>query len=43
MEEWNSNLAYNGGSKVTYKGTNYQAKWWTRGEEPGKSPVWEKN
>ncbi|WP_217559010.1 lytic polysaccharide monooxygenase [Paenibacillus sp. GbtcB18] len=38
---WNASTAYTGGSKVTYNGVNYEAKWWTQGETPGSnSSVW---
>ncbi|MCZ8523899.1 lytic polysaccharide monooxygenase [Paenibacillus mucilaginosus] len=38
---WNASTAYVGGSKVTYNGVNYEAKWWTQGETPGSgSDVW---
>ncbi len=36
--------AYNaakGGDRVMYEGHIYQAKWWTRGNTPGSSDVWE--
>ncbi len=32
--------AYNGGAQVSYKGINYQAKWWTNGV-PGVDNTWE--
>lgn len=32
---WVSAVAYTGGQRVTHKGINYEAKWWSRGEEPG--------
>ncbi|WP_082238886.1 glycosyl hydrolase family 18 protein [Niameybacter massiliensis] len=33
---------YYGGEIVIYKGQEYKAKWWTQGEAPGTSEVWEK-
>ncbi|WP_424577993.1 carbohydrate-binding protein [Bacillus cereus] len=27
---------------MQYQGTTYKAKWWTQGEIPGESQVWEK-
>ncbi|MEH7150950.1 carbohydrate-binding protein, partial [Bacillus thuringiensis] len=39
---WNSEKTYNGGAKVTYKDVTYQAKWWTKGDMPGRSDVWER-
>lgn len=32
---------YNSGDTVIYDGVEYTAKWWTQGEIPGKSAVWE--
>ncbi|MBR3646427.1 MAG: hypothetical protein IKN54_08405, partial [Lachnospiraceae bacterium] len=40
--EWNSSTAYNGGAEVTYNGVTYRARWWTQGERPDSSSVWEK-
>ncbi|WP_426446278.1 lytic polysaccharide monooxygenase [Paenibacillus sp. S-38] len=38
---WNASTAYVGGSKVTYNGVNYEARWWTQGEIPSAaSSVW---
>lgn len=31
---WDSDTPYRGGDIVYYNGRNYQAKWWTQGEEP---------
>ncbi|WP_188006740.1 Chitin-binding protein [Sporosarcina sp. ANT_H38] len=39
--EWNTSKVYLGGHKVEYNGNHYQAKWWTQGEKPGSSAVWE--
>ncbi len=33
---WNVNYIYTKGSVVTYKGHTYEAKWWTRGDNPSK-------
>ncbi|MGF1919518.1 M60 family metallopeptidase [Enterococcus faecalis] len=38
--EWNSNDIYIGGNRVRYNGKIYEAKWWTRGESPKDSDVW---
>ena len=38
---WDKNAVYLGGDTVTYQGKKYRAKWWTQGETPGKSEVWE--
>lgn len=32
--EWNAGKAYVAGNKVTRNGINYQAKWWTLGNDP---------
>ena len=32
---WNSTTAYVGGSKVTFNGSLWQAKWWTEADVPG--------
>ncbi|WP_440056383.1 glycosyl hydrolase family 18 protein (plasmid) [Pseudoalteromonas sp. T1lg65] len=37
---WQSGKVYVGGDRVSHKGANYEAKWWTLGEEPGKALVW---
>lgn len=38
---WDSNAVYTGGDIVSYQGRQYRAKWWTQGETPGTSDVWE--
>lgn len=38
---WDANAVYNTGDKVIHNGTEYTAKWWTKGDEPGSSDVWE--
>lgn len=38
---WDSAAVYTGGDTVNYKGCMYRAKWWTQGETPGASDVWE--
>ena len=38
---WSSGVAYTGGTKVTYNGSLWQAKWWTENDVPGGSAgVW---
>ncbi len=32
---WSSTVAYVGGSRVTYNGSLWQAKWWTQADVPG--------
>ncbi|KAF7782037.1 chitinase [Pseudoalteromonas rubra] len=39
-DPWDRNKVYVGGDRVSYQGNLYEAKWWTRGEEPGKAMVW---
>ncbi|MEG0260028.1 MAG: lytic polysaccharide monooxygenase [Lysinibacillus sp.] len=39
--EWNTNKVYLGGEKVKYNGEQYRAKWWTQGDKPSDSIVWE--
>jgi chitinase len=31
---WNATTAYSGGARVTHNGVNYEAKWWTQGNDP---------
>ncbi|MCV6587583.1 MAG: glycosyl hydrolase family 18 protein [Marinobacterium sp.] len=38
--EWSDATAYEGGEKVSYRGTAYQALWWTKGDQPGASMEW---
>ncbi|WP_419149672.1 lytic polysaccharide monooxygenase [Pseudoalteromonas 'SMAR'] len=38
---WQANKVYVAGDKVTFENAVYQAKWWTRGEEPGDALVWQ--
>ena len=38
--QWSPTQVYLGGDKVTWNGINWEARWWTQGEEPGKSEVW---
>lgn len=43
-EDYDSNKAYSAGDHVAYNGMEYQAKWWTKGDDPsstGNSGVWE--
>ncbi|KAF8920149.1 glycoside hydrolase superfamily [Mucidula mucida] len=41
---WNSGVAYNGGSQVTYNGHLWTAKWWTQADTPGGgADVWTDN
>ncbi|KAF7764190.1 chitinase [Pseudoalteromonas citrea] len=39
-DTWQADKVYVGGDTCVYGGVTYQAKWWTRGEEPGKAQVW---
>ncbi|MGL5381176.1 lytic polysaccharide monooxygenase [Clostridium sp.] len=38
---WDSDQIYLGGEIVTYNGLEYKAKWWTKGDVPGESDVWQ--
>lgn len=38
---WDPSAVYVGGDIVTYNGVKYKAKWWTRGEQPDQSDVWQ--
>lgn len=35
VSAWQSGVAYTGGDRVTYDGSLWEAKWWSRGTEPG--------
>jgi predicted chitinase len=38
---WNATQVYTGGMAASFNGHNYEAKWWTQGEQPpGTSGVW---
>ncbi|MGL5354474.1 MAG: lytic polysaccharide monooxygenase [Clostridium sp.] len=41
LTAWDKNKVYLAGDKVTYNGIEYTAKWWTSGDMPGQSDVWE--
>lgn len=38
---WDSDAVYIGGDTVSYQGRQYRARWWTQGERPDSSDVWE--
>lgn len=38
---WDSGKVYLAGDIVSYNGQDYKAKWWTQGDTPGASEVWE--
>ena len=40
-DTWDSAAVYTGGDTVSFQGRRYQAKWWTQGEKPDSSDVWE--
>ena len=40
-DTWDGGAVYPGGDTISYRGRQYRAKWWTRGETPGTSDVWE--
>ncbi|WP_035748241.1 MULTISPECIES: glycosyl hydrolase family 18 protein [unclassified Glycomyces] len=37
---WTSSAVYVGGDQASHNGTEYRAKWWTTGEEPGTTGEW---
>jgi chitodextrinase len=37
---WSSGAVYTQGNVVSHNGHNWQAKWWTQGEEPGTTGQW---
>ncbi|UII28737.1 glycosyl hydrolase family 18 protein [Fulvivirga maritima] len=36
---WDNSTAYVGGTRVSYNGVEYEAKWWTQGENPEVNPT----
>ena len=40
-DTWDGAAVYTGGDTVSYQGCRYRAKWWTQGENPDASDVWE--
>ncbi|MDQ0273560.1 carbohydrate-binding protein [Cytobacillus purgationiresistens] len=41
IPEWNASDIYVAGDKAYYNGELYEAKWWTRGDNPSKSGQWD--
>ncbi|WP_425501859.1 lytic polysaccharide monooxygenase [Paraliobacillus salinarum] len=39
--EWSADSTYTNGDLVLYDGQTYRAQWWTQGETPGVSNVWQ--
>ncbi|WP_255992310.1 carbohydrate-binding protein, partial [Chitinolyticbacter albus] len=37
---WSSTGVYTGGQRVTFQGVNYEARWWTQGDNPTQSGEW---
>ncbi|WP_148716001.1 cellulase family glycosylhydrolase [Chitinolyticbacter meiyuanensis] len=37
---WNAGSVYTGGQRVTHLGVNYEARWWTQGDNPAQSGDW---
>ena len=37
---WKATAVYTGGQRVTWGGGQWEAKWWTQGDEPGKGGNW---
>ena len=40
-DSWDRSAVYVGRDQASWQGRVYQAKWWTLGEQPGTSDVWE--
>ena len=40
LPSWSSTAIYVNGNQVSWKGHNWQAKWWTTNEEPGTTGEW---
>jgi predicted carbohydrate-binding protein with CBM5 and CBM33 domain len=40
LAEWDPVVAYSGGQRVAHKAREWEAKWWTQGEEPGTTGEW---
>ena len=41
FEPWNATSTYLSGDQVSHDNMVWRAQWWTRGEEPGSSQVWQ--
>ncbi|WP_230873677.1 lytic polysaccharide monooxygenase [Paenibacillus woosongensis] len=41
IRDWSPIRPYNPGEQVVYKGSIWQARWWTQGQEPGVHEVWQ--
>lgn len=41
LSTWDSNKIYTAENKVFFNGVEYKAKWWTQGNRPDQSDVWE--
>lgn len=39
--DWDASVAYTGDERVVYNGDIYEAQWWTQGDRPDQSDVWE--
>ncbi|WP_157236249.1 carbohydrate-binding protein [Chitiniphilus shinanonensis] len=37
---WAAAAVFSGGQRTTYNGRNYEAKWWTQGDNPAQSGQW---
>ncbi|GAL04080.1 chitinase [Photobacterium aphoticum] len=37
---WEATKVYTGGDKVSHKGGNFEAKWWTQGDDPANGGPW---
>lgn len=37
---WTADTVYTSNQQASYQGSNYRAKWWTRGDQPGTTGQW---
>lgn len=40
LPEWESAKVYTSGNRVLFQGIEYEAKWWTQGDQPDTSDAW---
>jgi chitin-binding protein len=41
-DSWETTATYVAGNRAVYQGIEYEAKWWTQGDIPGASAVWQR-
>lgn len=39
-DSWSASTVYNQGEMISYSGQNWEAQWWTQGDEPGTTGEW---